>query len=87
MFDILVVEDDCKLNRIYCSALQDAAFHTFSAYIGEEALELLSEHPVDLVISDIMMPGVDGFALTKQLREDCPELPILMISAEDGYED
>ena len=87
MFDILVVEDDCKLNRIYCSALQDAAFHTFSAYNGEEALELLSEHPVDLVISDIMMPGVDGFALTKQLREDCPELPILMISAKEGYED
>ena len=87
MFDILVVEDDCKLNRIYCSALQDAAFHTFSAYIGEEALELLSEHPVDLVISDIMMPGVDGFALTKQLREDCPEMPILMISAKEGYED
>lgn len=87
MFDILVVEDDFKLNRIYCSALQDTAFHTFSAYNGEEALELLSERPVDLVISDIMMPGVDGFALTKQLRADCPELPILMISAKEGYED
>lgn len=87
MFDILVVEDDFKLNQIYCSTLQDAAFHTFSAYNGEEALELLSERPVDLVISDIMMPGVDGFALTKQLRADCPELPILMISAKEGYED
>ena len=44
MFDILVAEDDFKLNRIYCSALQDADFHTFAAYNGEEALEIVEEH-------------------------------------------
>lgn len=87
MFDILVVEDDFKLNQIYCSALQDADFHTFSAYNGEEAMGLIAEHPMDLVISDIMMPGVDGYALTKYLREDYPEMPILMISAKEGFTD
>ncbi len=87
MFDILVAEDDFKLNRIYCSALQDADFHTFAAYNGEEALEIVEEHPVDLVISDIMMPGMDGYTLTKQLREAHPALPILMISAKEEYAD
>lgn len=87
MFDILVAEDDFKLNRIYCSALQDADFHTFAAYNGEEALEIVEEHPVDLVISDIMMPGMDGYMLTKQLREAHPALPILMISAKEEYAD
>lgn len=87
MFDILVAEDDFKLNRIYCSALQDADFHTFAAYNGEEALEIGEEHPVDLVISDIMMPGMDGYMLTKQLREAHPALPILMISAKEEYAD
>ena len=87
MFDILVAEDDFKLNRIYCSALQDADFHTFAAYNGEEALKIVEEHPVDLVISDIMMPGMDGYTLTKQLREAHPALPILMISAKEEYAD
>lgn len=87
MFDILVAEDDFKLNRIYCSALQDADFHTFAAYNGEEAMEMIAEHPMDLVISDIMMPGMDGYTLTKYLRKEYPEMPILMISAKEGYED
>ncbi len=87
MFDILVAEDDFKMNRIYCSVLQNADFHTFAAYNGEEALEIIEEHPVDLVISDIMMPCMDGYTLTKQLRETHPALPILMISAKEDYAD
>lgn len=87
MFDILVAEDDVHLNRIYCSALQDADFHTFAAYNGEEAMELVAEHPMDLVISDIMMPGIDGYTLTKHLRNEFPEMPILMISAKEAYQD
>ena len=87
MFDILVAKDDFHLNRIYCSALQDADFHTFAAYNGEEAMELIAEHPMDLVISDIMMPGIDGYTLTKHLRNEFPEMPILMISAKEAYQD
>lgn len=87
MFDILVAEDDFKLNQIYCSALQDADFHTFAAYNGEEAMALVAEHPMDLVLSDIMMPGIDGYALTKYLRKEYPEMPILMISVKEGFTD
>lgn len=87
MFNILVVEDDIKLNRIYCSALQSNSYNAIQALDGEEALDIVAEKTVDLVISDIMMPGVDGYELTKELREMYPELPILMISAKEGFED
>ncbi|MGN0539776.1 MAG: response regulator transcription factor [Candidatus Fimenecus sp.] len=87
MFNILVVEDDIKLNRIYCSALQSNSYNAIQALDGEEALDIVAEKNVDLVISDIMMPGVDGYELTKELREMYPELPILMISAKEGFED
>lgn len=87
MFKILVAEDDIRINNIYCSALQEASFMTFSAYNGEEAIKLIEQQKVDLVISDIMMPGVDGYELTKFLRERFPDLPILMISAKESFED
>ena len=87
MFNILVVEDDIKLNNIYCSALQSNSYNTIQALDGEEALDIAAEKNVDLVISDIMMPEVDGYELTKELREMYPELPILMISAKEGFED
>lgn len=87
MFNILVVEDDAKLNQIYCSTLRGNSFNTVSAFDGEEALDIMAEKSFDLVISDIMMPGVNGYELTRQLREFYPELPILMISAKEGFED
>ena len=73
MFDILVVEDDAKLNQIYCSALTNNAFNAVPAFDGEEALNIMAEKNFDLVISDIMMPGVDGYELTRELREYYPE--------------
>lgn len=87
MFNILVVEDDVKLNQIYCSALEENSFNAVPAFDGEEALNIIAEKTFDLVISDIMMPGVDGYELTRQLREYYHELPILMISAKEGFED
>lgn len=87
MFNILVVEDDVNLNQIYCSVLKENSFNTFSAFDGEQALDVMAEKNIDLVISDIMMPEVDGYELTRRLREYYPELPILMISAKEGFED
>lgn len=87
MFTILVAEDDIRMNNIYCEVLQANEFKTLSAFDGEEALEIMAEHNIDLLLSDIMMPCMDGYALTKQVREAYPELPILMISAKESYED
>lgn len=87
MFNILVVDDDKKMNEIYCSVLSYNAFHPFPAFDGQQALDIVAENQVDLVISDIMMPGMDGYALTEQLRADYPEMPILIISAKEKFED
>lgn len=87
MFTILVAEDDSRMNDIYCEVLREKEYETLSAFNGEEALEIMAKKQVDLLLSDIMMPCMDGYALTKTVREFYPELPILMISAKESYED
>lgn len=87
MFTVLVAEDDTRMNSIYCDVLKANDFNPIAAYDGEQALEIMAEKQIDLLLSDIMMPCLDGYALTKQVREFYPELPILMISAKESYED
>jgi DNA-binding response OmpR family regulator len=87
MFSILVVEDDETLNKMICVKLKQEAYRVFAAYDGEEALELLDKEHVDLIICDIMMPKMDGYQLTKELRSAAYTLPILMITAKNQMED
>jgi two-component system OmpR family response regulator len=87
MFSILVVEDDENLNKLMCEKLKNETYQVFSAFDGEEALEVLDQKHVDLIISDIMMPNMNGYELTKQLRDAAYTLPILMITAKDQMED
>jgi two-component system OmpR family response regulator len=87
MFSILVVEDDENLNKLMYEKLKNEAYQVFSAFDGEEALEVLDQKHVDLIISDIMMPNMNGYELTKQLRDAAYTLPILMITAKDQMED
>ncbi len=87
MFSILVVEDDEILNKMICVKLKQEAYRVFAAYDGEEALEVLDKEHVDLIICDIMMPKMDGYQLTKELRSAAYTLPILMITAKNQLED
>lgn len=87
MITILIVEDDGNLNTLFQSVLNKAGFQTLSAGDGEEALTILDEHHVDLIITDIMMPKMDGFELAKELREAGYMLPILVITAKESFED
>ena len=87
MFTILVVEDDAKLNKLYCTVLARNNYNTLSAENGAEALEILDKEYVDLIISDIMMPTMDGYELAKGLRDAKYNLPILIITAKDHFED
>lgn len=87
MFSILVVEDDEILNKMICVKLKQEAYRVFAAYDGEEALEMLDMEHVDLIICDIMMPKMDGYQLTKELRSAAYTLPILMITAKNQMED
>lgn len=87
MFSILVVEDDETLNKMLCAKLKQEHFQTFQAFNGEEALQVLDKEYIDLIICDIMMPKMDGFTLTKELRSSAYKLPILMITAKGQMED
>lgn len=87
MFTILVVEDDASLNKMICAKLSREQFKAMPAFDGEEALEMMDREHIDLIISDIMMPKMDGYELTKLLRNTKYYLPILMITAKSQLED
>ena len=82
MFHILVVDDDKNTRRLLRAVLEGDGYTVSTAENGKEALNQMDEVHVDLVILDIMMPGMNGYELTKTLREAQSDLPILMISAK-----
>ena len=84
MFRILVVEDDFELRELYMTVLSENGYHPFGAVHGNQALEVMDKEHIDLIISDIMMPNMDGYELTKTIRGANLTLPILMITAKDG---
>ncbi len=87
MAHILVVEDDAELLDLFCQILQAEGYHTLSAHNGALALQRLNTHPVDLLITDVMMPGIDGFDLTQRIRSLGYTLPILIITAKASAAD
>ena len=84
MFNILVVEDDQELRELFCTVLSENGYHPLEAEDGAAALAVLDKEYVDLIISDIMMPNIDGYTLTRDLRAANYTMPILMITAKDG---
>ena len=87
MFQIMVVEDDIQLQQLFCRVLSRNGYTALPADDGEEALELLEHEHVDLIISDIMMPRMNGYELVTALREAGISIPVLMITARDGFDD
>lgn len=87
MFNILVVEDDLKLRHMLCTVLLKNGYRTTAASDGEQALAILEQEYIDLMVCDIMMPKMDGYELTRNLRETNNDLPILMITARDTFLD
>lgn len=83
MFNIMVVEDDKNTRRLMETVLIQNGYNAISACDGEEALELLDKKQVDLIVLDVMMPGMDGFQLTRLLREGDCYIPILMVTVRE----
>lgn len=83
MVNILVAEDDKNLNKLVCACLSSEGFGVCGCYSGTEALEKLAERKFDMLISDIMMPGADGFALAAAVRAIDRTTPILFMTARD----
>ncbi|MEA5047825.1 MAG: response regulator transcription factor [Eubacteriales bacterium] len=82
MFHILVVEDDTNARKLMKAVLERAEFSVSTAADGECALALLDTHHVDLIVLDVMMPRMDGYALTSELRAAGSTIPILMVTAK-----
>ena len=87
MFKILVVEDDKNLKKLIVTCLRKSNYTTFEASNGEDALDLLDKNYIDLIISDIMMPKMNGFELINELRTSKYKIPILIITAKSDISD
>ncbi len=87
MFNILVVEDNEDMRELFCTVLTDSGYHAIPATDGLDALEIMEQAYIDLIVADIMMPHMDGYELTKALREADYDLPILMVTAKDQFDD
>ena len=83
MFKILVVEDDKELNKTVCSFLNRSGYESVGCLNANEAYDALYENMFDLIVSDIMMPGTDGFEFARSVRELNEEIPILFMTARD----
>ncbi|CAM4206511.1 response regulator transcription factor [Saccharibacillus endophyticus] len=78
---ILVADDDANIRELVCLFLHNDGFATAEASDGQEALDVHASQSIDLVVLDIMMPGIDGWALCRELRRRSAELPLLMLTA------
>lgn len=87
MFKLILAEDDAELRELFSRILTQRGYLVRSVENGAEALAVLEQTYVDLIISDIMMPVMDGYTLARTLRESGSTTPILMITAKDSFED
>lgn len=84
---ILVVDDESAVNDLICDALRLAGYRTTSAAHGMEALRILREAPVDLVVLDINMPNVDGFEVLTRMRDAGDQTPVIILTARQDRDD
>ena len=85
MFQLLVVEDDKDLNRTVCTFLNHNGYQATGALSAAEAYDAMYETVFDLIVSDIMMPGIDGFEFAKTVRSLNENIPILFMTARDDF--
>ncbi len=87
MFKILIAEDDRELRQLFQHVLIKNGYAVTGVSNGEEAMDAIDKGYYDLIISDIMMPKMDGYALVRALRESGLTIPVMMITAKDAFDD
>ena len=85
MFHILVVEDDKDLNRTVCAFLNASGYQATGCLNANDAYDAMYGTMFDLIVSDIMMPGIDGFEFAKTVRSLNENIPILFMTARDDF--
>jgi DNA-binding response OmpR family regulator len=83
---VLVVDDEKSIRRVVEYALQEGGFEVLSSSRGDDALEVIEREPVDLVVLDLMLPGIDGIEVCRRIRAT-RNVPIIMLSARDDEVD
>ena len=83
MVHVLVVEDDVRFNQIVCASLNAAGYAVQGCTNASEAFDALHDSGADIIISDIMMPGIDGFEFVEDVRRINKRIPILLMTARD----
>jgi two-component system OmpR family response regulator len=84
---LLVVEDEPNIRELLATSLRFAGFDVATAGTGAEALKVAASHDPDLCVLDVMLPDMDGFAVTRKLRESGRHLPIVFVTARDSVDD
>jgi len=86
---VLIVDDDPLIRDVVRAVLEDASFDLDEAASGEEALRLAAGHPPDVVLLDVMMPGLNGFEVAKRMKSDAhlKDTVVVMLTAKDAPED
>lgn len=87
MFKILIAEDDSELRKLFSHVLIKNGYSVTGVCNGKEALDALDKGYYDLIISDIMMPEMDGYELVSSLRTAGYSIPVMMITAKDAFDD
>lgn len=87
MLKILIAEDDRELNRLFSHVLIKNGYTVKGVSDGQEALNAMEKEYFDLIISDIMMPKMDGYELVRSLRDAGYNIPVMMITAKDAFDD
>jgi DNA-binding response OmpR family regulator len=87
MPSILVAEDDIALNRLICKVLEKDGHFVVSKKDGDEALKVLDEMHIDLIVTDVMMPKVDGYELVENVRSFNKTIPVLFVTAKGAFND
>ena len=86
MFQVLVVEDNENLNQTVCTYLNLNGYQSKGVLNVNDAYDMMTDHVFDLIISDIMMPGIDGFEFARSVRELNNDIPILFMTAKEDLE-
>lgn len=87
MFRILVVEDDTNTRKLMCAVLKQQGFEPLQAEDGNKALDVMDKEHIDLAVVDLMMPNINGYELTKEIRKAWVSLPILMVTSKHEPKD
>ncbi len=84
---LLIVDDDTNIQRLYKEELEEEGYEVVIAATGKDAMEMFEKENPDIVTLDILMPDIDGISLLRKMKEQRPEIPIIMSTAYDYRDD